>query len=77
MSVLPATSELGDIAAIVARTSLSYDLLPYASNPFPRTQLSFSRDGIPIDDPAQREAVATDNVKALFAAFARAALLRT
>jgi hypothetical protein len=40
MSVLLATSELGDIAAIVARTSLSYDLLPYASNPFPRTQPS-------------------------------------
>jgi SAM-dependent methyltransferase len=40
MSVLPATSEPGDIAAIVARTSLSYDLLPYASNPFPRTQPS-------------------------------------
>jgi methyltransferase-like protein/2-polyprenyl-3-methyl-5-hydroxy-6-metoxy-1,4-benzoquinol methylase len=38
MSVLPTGSELGDIAASIARTSLSYDLLPYASNPFPSTQ---------------------------------------
>jgi SAM-dependent methyltransferase/methyltransferase-like protein len=38
MSVLSTGSGLGDIAATIARTSLSYDLLPYASNPFPTTQ---------------------------------------
>jgi hypothetical protein len=62
MSGLPAASDLGDIDAITARTSRSYDLLPYVSNPFPRAQ------------PSPLAAVA-NNVGALFAAFTRAALL--
>jgi SAM-dependent methyltransferase len=58
MSGLPAASDVGDIEAIIARTSRSYDLLPYVSNPFPRTQPShlaaiarlFGLDAVPVGE---------------------------